>query len=441
MQNHLRLRLLPRTSIADRTIDEMQTLAAPKRDVRFAADAAVEESGLTLYANGEALDKSGRASMLAALRGGDVPHALEVEAITYLQSDSANRKFVRFADKILSGFAKSFVGQPFLKDHNSWELDARGGTIISSKLEKLDNGTKAIRMKLSLVKPWAIEGALDGTIDRFSIGWSRTDIVTCSVHKTTVFSECQCMPGDKLGDVAVQFIFNGADGTEVSAVNVPAVVGTSVQAISQLDALDRDTLAGILGGELPIPPKEKINMLDPQLLAALGLTSTATLADVLSKIAANSDALTVSIAARGSVADELTILRAEKATRDASEKKTKIDASIAQLTHAGKIKPGSEVEQALRRTAARDGGMDVFAAQVTDLLATGVQVTPVGQQVVVGGVDPVPVIVPGEVALDAKTFLSQNAGAASWLKKAGVTQEQFDKHGADARANLAARQG
>lgn len=431
---HLPLLLLTSTV---NFLDELQSLAPLKRDVRFAADALVDEGGFTLFVDGQRLDKAGRVAMLAALKGGDVPPVLEIEAITYLQRETPNRKFVRFSDKILAAFAKSFIGQPFLRDHNSYELEARGGTITSSKLEKLEDGTKAIRMKLSLVKAWAIEGALDGTIDRFSIGWSRTDIVICSVHKTEVFTKCDCMPGMKVLDQVVQFVFTGAEGTEVSAVNVPAVVGTSVQAISQLDALDRDTLAGILASELPIPRKEK-PMIDPQILAALGLKSDATLADVLAKIASLGDSLTITASKHQLLATELETLRSEKATREAGAKKVAIDASIAQLTHAGKIKPGSPVETALRSMAGRD--MDVFAAQVKDLLETGLQVTPVGQQVVVDGKDPVPVVTPGLAVVDGKGFLAANPETAKWLNKAGITQEQFDKHGAQAREAVVARQ-
>lgn len=409
------------------------SLSAPSKDVRFAGEALHDVNQFALYANGEALDKAGRFKLLSELKGGSTPPVLEVEAVTYLQRDTPNRKFVRFADGILAAFAKSFVGQPFLRDHNSFELDARGGTIVSSKLEKLEDGTKAIRMRLSLVKSWAIEGALDGTIDRFSIGWSRTSEVLCSVHKSEVFTKCDCMPGQKLGDKVVQFVFTGAEGTEVSAVNVPAVVGTGVQAISQLDALDRATLAGILAGDR-IPTTENKTM-DPKILAALGLQPDATLADVLAAIAARGDELTILRSTKQTLAAELTTLRTENEKRSKEARGAVIATAIAQLTHAGKLKPGSEVETALRRTADRD--MDVFAAQVNDMLTSGAQVTPVGTTPIAGGTDPTPTIAAGTV-LNGKQFLASNPEASKWLAKAGITQEQFEKHGTLARENVAA---
>ena len=432
----LNLQLLPLLlrPPSDPRLDELCTLHAPKREVRFTGEELrLDEGSFVLYANGQQLDKAARVELLSKLRGGEVPPVLEVEAVTYLQRDTPNRRYVRFADKILAAFAKSFVGQPFLRDHNQWELDARGGTITSSKLEKLEDGTKVIRMKLSLVKSWAIEGVLDGTIDRFSIGWSRTDVVLCSVHKTEVFTKCDCMPGQKLGDQVVQFIFTGAEGTEVSAVNVPAVVGTAVQAISQLDHLDRDTLAGILAGDSP--PARKTTMIPAEILAALGLKPDATLAEVLAAIASRSDELTILRSTKTQLSTELTELRTSEAKRVADATKVAVEASISQLLAAGKIKPGSDVEQALRRTAGRD--MDIFSAQVKEMLG-GPSVTPVGSPTVVDTKDPVPPTKLEETPQEPKEFLSANPETAKWLNKAGLSKEQVEKHSRQAISNVAA---
>ena len=46
-----------------------------------------------------------------------------------------NRNYLRFRDEDLEVFAASFAGQPFLRDHNAYELDARGGTVRASWLE------------------------------------------------------------------------------------------------------------------------------------------------------------------------------------------------------------------------------------------------------------------------------------------------------------------
>jgi hypothetical protein len=394
--------------------------------------------------------------LLAEMKGGAAPPVLEVVATTYLQrKDQPNRRFVRFDAPILGAVAKSYIGQPFLRDHNSYELAARGGTIIGCKLVSLDDGSKAFEMRLQLVKDWAIEGVLDGTIDRFSIGWSRTDIVKCSVHKGQVFRDCDCMPGQKMSDgKVVEFIFTGAEGTEVSAVNVPAVVGTGIQAISQLDTLDRTTLTGILGGDLTPDPPSKDKKMDPQILAALGLSPTATLAEVLAAITSTKNQLTLSNATKANLETSVTELRAESERRATTERAAIVTASIAQLVHAGKILPSGDVEQALRstannglaiedhrvRTATLASSMTLFTAQVKELLSSGAAVTPVGAPPIVGGKDPVPPPAPLGVVLSGKDYLAANPGVAAWLAKAGITAEQFEKHGAGARQSLASIQ-
>jgi hypothetical protein len=448
MHRHPSPQLPPRNrpspnSVGVALLDSLQQLDDSKQPRRFAADLHFDEA-FTLFVDGKALKADDREAMLAKMRTGEGPTALEVEAVTYIQRDTPNRKFVRFADKAMKKVAASFAGQPFLRDHNSSELDARGGTILSSALEEKPDGTKQIRMRLKLVKQWAIEGALDGTIDRFSIGWSRTDVVLCSMHKTQALTKCNCYPGDPVLDAQgkrtgeyVQFIFTGAEGTEVSAVNVPAVVGTGVQTISQLAALDRATLADILsdGTDRERDQKETNPMILPvALLAALGLPSTASVEDAIGRITANADALTISNGKIGPIEEQLRKLQAEEATRLSAMKKISIDTAITTLVAGGKLKPGSEMEAALRRMGERD--VEALAAQVKDLLATGAQVTPVGSALLATGADPVTVSKPGEV-LSGKEMLAANPSLGPWLKKAGITLEQFEKNGEKAREMVA----
>ena len=46
-----------------------------------------------------------------------------------------------------------------------------GGRILKSELVALEDGKRAIKQRIMATKPWAIENILDGTINRFSIGW------------------------------------------------------------------------------------------------------------------------------------------------------------------------------------------------------------------------------------------------------------------------------
>ena len=82
--------------------------------------------------------------------------------------------------------------------------------------------TVAIPVQLGLhgiTLAWAVEGVLDGTIDRFSIGWHPTARVLCSVHKKALRGKdgCWCWPGQEVEGEVVEAIFGAADG--VVAVN------------------------------------------------------------------------------------------------------------------------------------------------------------------------------------------------------------------------------
>lgn len=187
-----------------------------------------------------ALSTGDRDRMLREMRAGNVPTSLLVEAITFRQLETPNRSFVRFRPGMLHEFAKSFEGQPVLRDHAQRELAAVAGEIVTSKFEREEAGGKGvIRQTLRLVKPWAIEAALDGTMKRFSIGWNNTAPVLCTACEAplvpTIFGPmptCKHLPGDELdGGGFVEALVTGAEGIEVSAVTVPAVRDTGVENI------------------------------------------------------------------------------------------------------------------------------------------------------------------------------------------------------------------
>lgn len=206
-------------------------------------------SVLFVGAGGKKLADIDRQRVLAEVRGGSPPPKLTVEATVFLQGDQPNRNFVRFKPSLLKKLAKSFEGMPFLRDHDRGVL-ARGGTITKSEFVGDKDGGE-IKQTIELVKPWAIEAALDGTIDRFSIGWNNTGPVVCSECDEPfspgffgVESKCSHYPGDVLegkdGEKrVVEMVVTGADGVEVSAVSVPAVLGTGVDQIRSALSLAR----------------------------------------------------------------------------------------------------------------------------------------------------------------------------------------------------------
>ena len=154
-----------------------------------------------------------------------------------------NRNYLRFRDEDLEAFAASFVGQPFLRDHNSYELEARGGTVRGSWLEGVVGATDGgapteLMQRIALTVPRDIEAFLNQTIDRFSIGWYWTPPL-CSVCGTEWLSrECNHWPGRKYAggdggkrEALCELVFVAPAGKETSAVNAPAVGGTGVRGV------------------------------------------------------------------------------------------------------------------------------------------------------------------------------------------------------------------
>lgn len=181
--------------------------------------------------------------------------------------------------------------------------------------------------------------------------------------------------------------------------------------------------------------------MDPQLLALLGLAPTATKAEV-------DAAFALHLAKQAEQKNALAAAQAELALRESAERKVVIDTAISSLCASGKIQPGGSVELALRAMA--DGGpsvaaitdpvlrsqsqracLDLFCSQVK-ALKEAPSVTPAGAGLPGASRDPLPAAPPapepGQV-LDAKGFLAASKGLGSWLNKAGITHEQFEKHG------------
>lgn len=341
---------------------------------------------------------------------------LEMTAVTFIQRDTPNRNFVRFKGGMLAAFAKSFSGMPVLRNHDTYDTQARAGTIKSSKLEHNDDGSKQMRMRFELVALWAIEAALLGMFDRFSIGWHRTGTLECSIHGGAVM-ECRCWRGEMVNGKPVEYVLTGADGTEVSSINVPAVVGTSSEGIRQLAGLDLAELADML--ETEDHNEQETSMLDPKVLAALGLKAEATVEDAIAAIGGlkatsdqTADKLTI-------VEGQLATITADIATRTKKERDALVEAKLAALKTAGKLAPGSESEKALRRMAERD--VDSFTAQADDMLANGAKVTPAGNEP--QGDKP-------DVARSTVSeALAHRPGLKSMLAKAGISDEEFAKTG------------
>ncbi len=206
-----------------------------------------------LRAAGTKLTQTARAALAAAARKGEGPAALELEAIVFIDRQAPNRNHVRFTPTALATLARTLAGQPFLRDHAQRDLTARGGTIKASELVAHEDG-HAIRQTIEITEPSMVAAALEGRVDRFSIGWHADwrDAQCSACAKPMV--ECEHWPGDRLADgKVVEVVYTAATGVETSAVSVPAVVGTGVEAIrATLSAARDEKRKRGAGGELAL---------------------------------------------------------------------------------------------------------------------------------------------------------------------------------------------
>jgi hypothetical protein len=166
-----------------------------------------------------------RAEMLPKIENGEIDH-LDFRAQVFSQA-SQNRNPYRFKDEDMKHFAESFEGQPYLRDHNTYEIDARDGTLVSASLV---DGWVVADVRLTTRR--GMIDYIEGKMDRFSIGWFYEDAL-CSICGASFFSrDCSHWPGRKYNvgdDVKTCVItFVNPQGKELSAVNVPAVAGTGI---------------------------------------------------------------------------------------------------------------------------------------------------------------------------------------------------------------------
>lgn len=203
-----------------------------------------EARGMELADNGIQADQ-----MLREYRAGNRP-AVRFNATVYVHGK--NRNYTQLNMPELAQFAESFKGAPFLADHSRKQSD-RGGTIVDSRLVETADGKKAIVQTIDAVKPWAVEGVLDGTVDRYSIGWNAEEYI-CTVCDTDFFdpdhahSIYDIGSKDKKTGKTIEVLMKGLEGMETSAVTHPAVPGTSTDGfLAQMTELSEQRASGRSG--------------------------------------------------------------------------------------------------------------------------------------------------------------------------------------------------
>ena len=372
-----------------------------------------------------------RTELLERVRGGEHVE-LEVDARTFVQRETPNRNFVRFKKGRLRSIAKTGKGTPFLRDHDQGSVLARGGSVTKSKAITNDDGEVEFQQTLRLTKPWAVEGVLDGTIDRFSIGWNPTAEITYHHSGEPLETPWPAhWPGDQLEDgTAVEWVFGDADLVEVSAVNVPAVVGTGIESFG---AAFLSASRGAAAKQCRTPRQEGKPM--KRLLEILGLSADASedsaIAEVQNKDRriAESDAEVKTLRAKSEgESKELAELRALAASFETE----KLDRRIASLYEEGKLvhsagstnaseRVSDPLEESLRQCYAA-GGWQLFDRLSGDLKAR----VPVGRSKldtspqVRGGADKV--ISAGNVAI------TLDHSRRVRMRKLGLTEESYQRY-------------
>lgn len=174
----------------------------------------------------EKLQLPDRAATLPKIDSGEIDH-LDFRARVFQLGE--NRNSFKFRPEDLPALAASFEGQPFLRNHDTADIGARDGTILSSIVSD-----GAIVQDIRLTTRRGMTDLLEGKIDRFSIGfWDYKDI-QCSVCNDSYLSaKCRHYPGHQYdttsGPVKCEMTFIEPKGKETSAVNTPAVSGTGIE--------------------------------------------------------------------------------------------------------------------------------------------------------------------------------------------------------------------
>lgn len=324
---------------------------------------------------------------------------LQVTAQTFAQTKKANRRYLRFADDQLESSAPTWKGQPYLKDHTTWAMSSKMGTLVSSKAVPIDGGM-AFQQKLHATTSEAVIGILDGRWDKFSIGWFYSGPILCSVHDCDVLKSdsCGCWPGEEVmldgRKRVVEFVFTKVSGKETSSVVIPAVQDTHVGDVkaalaAELGITDRLTRRPTVA--VPPNPKEKKPMnLFHRLAVALGLTALSEEnehgnAQILAAVEALRQRAVTAETKLATNEGKLTLAEQAVSTLTAASVGMKIDAALQHDGYrAGKLVRGRDSEgkatasplESFLRDIGTKGGVAVMQAQ----LAAMPVIVPIGQR-------------------------------------------------------------
>jgi phage major head subunit gpT-like protein len=257
-----------------------------------------------------------------------------------------NRRGIRVREGALQAMARSGKGTPFLRDHDQWDVRARGGTVLDSKIVKVAEGHFQVWQSVELTEPSAVERALRGLMTAVSIGMEAGEgTAICTACGTEVFSACYHRPFDVVDrkdgtKFEVEWEYTDPRLRETSEVPVGAVQNAGIQEIHA-------GLAALLSGAGIEPgavrgnpaPKETHDM-PKELLALLGLAADATADQVLAAIKALQSGNTADKAELAIANSKLAAFEGDIKSLKASERQRKEDEFINAAFSTGRIAEG-----------------------------------------------------------------------------------------------------
>ncbi|MEM9487694.1 MAG: hypothetical protein AAGC55_01050 [Myxococcota bacterium] len=154
---------------------------------------------------------------------------IDVDLVSYRQGiepgTHPNANGVRVRSDAFGQLAESSANTPFLNGHEWGDTNERGGTIFAASVDETD-AELILRESAHLTRKWSVEAFLTGNLDRLSVGMVATEAWQCTVCQAPV-TECWHYPLEQVDGQVVEWQA-ACRKVETSAVNVPAVTGTSV---------------------------------------------------------------------------------------------------------------------------------------------------------------------------------------------------------------------
>jgi phage major head subunit gpT-like protein len=259
-----------------------------------------------------------------------------------------NRKGIRVRDGAVQSMGRSGKGTPWMRDHEQRNSLAKGGTVLDSRAVKLtEDGHVQILQEVELTEPTAVERALRGLMSSVSIGLEPLGPVTCTACKAEIFSVCFHWPFDvvEMKDGTkheVEWEYSEAGLRETSEVPIPAVHHASVQTIRGSLAAQLSGAGIPLGASNPGRAPEETNVMDPELLKLLGLTATATPAEILAAVTRLQAAIAADKAELTIANTTLEAFKADIAALKAGERMRRETEFVTGALSTGRIGKGDE---------------------------------------------------------------------------------------------------